>query len=192
MRRINVTGTSCSGKSTLARRLARRLGLPYVEFDACFWGPAWTPVGEEVFRDRLRAALAGDAWVADGTYGSQRDITWARCDTVVWLDYPMRTVLRQWAHRTLTRIRSREEFWAGTGNRQTIRNSVGRSSLLWWILRTHRGRRERTLADLAAHPGIRVIRLRTPREAARWLATVQPPSSSAAATDGTIASAQKP
>lgn len=192
MRRINVTGTSCSGKSTLARELARRLRYPYVEFDACFWGPRWTPVPEPVFRERLRVALDGETWVADGGYRSHHDITWARCDTVVWLDYPMGTVLRRWARRTVSRIRSGEEFWPGTGNRESIGNALRRGGLLWWIVRTHRGRRRRMLDDLAAHPDIRLVRLRTPSEAARWLANVQPPSSSAATTDGAMASAQNP
>jgi len=48
MRRIAVTGTSGSGKSTVARILGARLGLPVVELDALFWGPAWTePRSEE-------------------------------------------------------------------------------------------------------------------------------------------------
>lgn len=192
MRRINVTGTSCSGKSTLARHLAGRLDLAYVELDACFWGPDWTPVPRELFRERLRSALVGDGWVADGGYRSHHDITWQRCDTVVWLDYPLPIVLWRWARRTSRRIRSGEEFWQGTGNRQTIGNSIGRDSLLWWILRTHRGRRRRMLDDLAAHPQIDLVRLRTPRQATRWLASVQPPSSSAATTDGAMASAQNP
>ena len=41
MERINVVGTSCSGKTTLARAIAGRLGLPYTELDALFWGPRW-------------------------------------------------------------------------------------------------------------------------------------------------------
>ena len=42
--RINVVGTSCSGKSTLARALAERLNAPYIELDAIFWDRDWTPV----------------------------------------------------------------------------------------------------------------------------------------------------
>ena len=39
---INVVGTSGSGKSTLARRLAHRLGLPWIELDRLYWRPNWT------------------------------------------------------------------------------------------------------------------------------------------------------
>jgi adenylate kinase family enzyme len=174
MRRINVTGTSCSGKTTLARELARRLGVPHVEFDALFWGADWTPVPPETFRHRLMLALAGDAWVSDGGFESSRDITWSRVDTVVWLDYPMRTVLARWARRTVRRIRTQEEFWPGTGNRESVRNALRRNGLLWWILSTHRGRRSRMLQRMRERSDLRWIRLRSPKETDAWLATVQP------------------
>jgi adenylate kinase family enzyme len=191
MRRINVAGTSCSGKTTLARELAGRLGVPHVEFDALFWGPDWTPVPTDVFRSRLTAALAGEQWVADGGYAAVRDITWSRADTVVWLDYPMRTVLSRWARRTVRRIRSREEFWPGTGNRESVRKALRRDGLLWWILRTH-ARRRRTMGTARRERGdLRWIRLRSPAEAERWLASVQSPASPST-TAGASASAQNP
>ena len=173
MDRINITGTSCSGKTTLARRISERLGLPRVELDALFWGPDWTPVPEETFRSRVAAAVANDRWVVDGGYAKIRDLTWARADTVVWLDYPLRTVLRRWASRTLTRLRTREEFWPGTGNRERLTHIVRRDSLLWWILSTHHRRRRTTASQLAARPDLRAIRLRSPAETDRWLASLR-------------------
>ena len=70
MRRVVVVGAPGSGKTTTATAIARRLGLPRVELDALHWGPGWTPVDNEILRDRLRAAVAGDAWVVDGNYFS--------------------------------------------------------------------------------------------------------------------------
>ena len=190
MRRINVAGTSCSGKTTLARALAERLGVPHVEFDALFWGSGWTPVPIDVFRARLAGALGGDDWVADGGYAAVRDITWSRADTVVWLDYPMPTVLARWARRTVRRLRSGEEFWPGTGNRESIHNALRRGGLLWWILSTHRRRRRTMRAAMRERGDLRWIRLRSPAEADHWLASVQ--SLRPAMTAGASASAQNP
>lgn len=191
MDRIRVTGTSCSGKTTLSRAISERLGLPFVELDALFWGPEWTPVDDEIFRNRVADAVVADRWVIDGGYATVRELTWSRADTIVWLDYPMRTVLGRWARRTLRRLRTREEFWPGTGNRERLSHIVRRDSLLWWILSTH-GRRRRTTADeLAARPHLRQVRLRSPEEAERWLQSLQP-ASSASTTAGAIVSAQKP
>ena len=172
MHRVNVVGTSCSGKTTLARDLARRLAAPCVEFDALFWGPGWTAVPAEVFRDRLTSALAAERWVADGGYAAVRDITWARADTVVWLDYPLRTVLGRWARRTVARIRTREEFWPGTGNRESLRNALRRDGLLWWILSTHARRRRTMAAAMRDRSDLRWIRLGSPSQAERWLAGI--------------------
>jgi len=66
MQRINVVGTSCSGKTTPARVLSKRLDLPHVEMDALFWGPSWTPVPDAIFRRRVATALEGERWVVDG------------------------------------------------------------------------------------------------------------------------------
>lgn len=172
MRRINVVGTSCSGKTTLARAIATRLGLKHIELDALFWGPDWTPVPEAVFRERVGAGVSDDAWVIDGGYSPVRDLTWSRVDTVVWLDYPMPLVIGRWLRRTVARIGSREEFWPGTGNRESPRNALRRDGLLWWILRTHRSRRRRLAARLASRPDLEVVRLRSPAETERWLQTV--------------------
>ena len=39
MQRVMVVGTSCSGKTTLARGLSGALGVPHIELDALYWGP---------------------------------------------------------------------------------------------------------------------------------------------------------
>ena len=162
MRRVNVVGTSCSGKTTLARAVSERLGLPHVEIDALYWEPGWTAAPLIVFRERLERALAGDAWVTDGGYEMARDITWWRADTVVWLDYRLPVVLGRWARRTVRRIRTQEEFWTGTGNRESVRNALRPDGLLWWIVRTHRGRRRRMVERLRGRPDLRLVRLRLP------------------------------
>lgn len=169
MERINVVGTSCSGKTTLALALARRLDLPCIELDALFWGPGWEPVPPELFRSRVADAVAGDRWVLDGGYSTVRPFIWKRADTVVWLDYSMPLVLGRWARRTAARIRDGREFWPGTGNRESLGHALSRGGLLSWILMTHRRRRRTMVEQLGARPGIQAVRLRSPADAERWL-----------------------
>jgi len=110
-KRISVVGTTGSGKTTFARELAQRLGVPHVELDALHWEPNWTEAPLEVFRARVDLALRGEAWVIDGNYSKVRDIIWSRADTVVWLDYALPIILWQLLKRTLKRVFIREELW---------------------------------------------------------------------------------
>ena len=129
-----------------------------------------TTTPDEVMRERVTSAIAGETWVVDGNYAVVRDLVWARADTVVWLDLPLRTVLRRYATRTVRRITMGEELWSG--NRERLRFLLGRDSLLWWILSTYRRRRREYPERLAAHPEITAVRLRSPREARAWLETL--------------------
>ena len=87
MRRVNVVGSTGSGKTTFGTELARRLVIPHVELDALSWEANWVTVPTPVFRERVSAAVAAGRWVVDGNYSATRDLVWARADTVVWLDF---------------------------------------------------------------------------------------------------------
>lgn len=177
MQRIAVVGTTGSGKTTLARQLARTLGISHVELDALFWGPNWTEAPIEIFRERVAQALSGEAWVVDGGYSKVRDIVWRRADTLVWLDYPLWLILWQLARRTLRRILTAEKLWSG--NRERFRTGVfSRNSLFVWALQTYR-RRRREYSELPRRPEyahLGVVRLRSPREAGAWFSTLRPPA----------------
>lgn len=66
MRRVSVAGTSGSGKTTVARRLAERFGVPHVELDAHYHGPGWQPADPDALLAAVAEAAAGDGWVIDG------------------------------------------------------------------------------------------------------------------------------
>ncbi len=167
LRRINVVGTSGTGKTTFARALARRLGLPYVELDALNWGTNWTQATPEMMRARVAAEAAAERWVIDGNYSISRDLLWACADTIVWLDFSRSVVTWRIVSRTLARLVRRTEMWAG--NRESLRQLVGRDSIIWWSVSTYARRRRQYPGLLAAHPHLEVVRLRSPRDADRWL-----------------------
>jgi adenylate kinase family enzyme len=164
--KIAVVGTTCSGKTTVARRLAEHHRVPHVELDALHWGPNWTEPTAEDFRARVQDALIDSGWVADGGYyGKLGDLVLQRADLVVWLDPPLGTILLRLWTRTLDRIRTGDELWGG--NRETWRGAfLSRDSLFLWALKTHRGRRRRYEERLARFES---VRLRSVRETDGWL-----------------------
>ena len=175
MRRVVVLGTSGSGKTTLARELSRRMHVPHIELDAIYWQENWTGLSKPIFRQRVVQAIAQDSWAMCGSYTSVRDLTLARADTAIWLDYPMRVVFMRVLWRTIGRSISGEELWAG--NRESLRLSFfSQRSLLLWVINTWRIRRRdyRKLlrSELCRH--LRVLRLRSPGGTEAWLSQLGP------------------
>jgi adenylate kinase family enzyme len=143
MQRVVVFGTTGSGKSWVAERLAARTGLRLIELDALFWGKDWQPAPLDLFRYRVENEIRDGGWIVAGIYGQVRDLTWRAADTLIWLDLPLPVVLWRLLRRTLRRIATGENLW-GTGNRETWRNAFfSRDSILLYAMKTHRRNRER-------------------------------------------------
>lgn len=166
-----MVGTTGSGKTTFASALARRLGVPHGEQDAWNHLSGWQEAPLEGFRAQVAAFTAQPRWVMDGNYGKARDIGWARADLVVWLDYPGPVVFWRVLKRTLRRVVTRQELW--NGNRERWSKVLAPDAPLRWFFRTHWRRRRESPALFAAYPHLRVVRLRTPREAQAWLLGVK-------------------
>jgi adenylate kinase family enzyme len=77
-KRINVVGTSSSGKTTFSKFLSNILGIDHIEMDGIFWGPNWYWPSDEEFFSKLREALKKDAWVLDGNYTRSIPIKWKK------------------------------------------------------------------------------------------------------------------
>ncbi len=179
--RIHVIGSSCSGKSSLAERLARTLALPLVELDALNWEPNWVGLSTtdpDEFERRLRDATADDAWIVAGSYArfSER-VFWPRLETVIWLDLPLPLLLARALTRSWRRWRSKQLLWGTNYERFWPQFMVWRKdeSLLWWIATQHRRKRRGMIERMAraewAH--IRFIRLVSRAEIERFVAELQ-------------------
>lgn len=176
VRRVSVIGSAGSGKSTFGGSLARTMGVPFLELDSVFHQAGWTPLPDPEFRRRVLAAVADESWVIDGSYRAVRDLVWARADTVVWLDLPRRTVMRQVIWRTLRRGVTRRELW--NGNRESVRNFLTwdpEESVVAWAWHHHDRYRQRYSAA-AADPdnaNLTFVRLTSRRAVNRFLAGYQ-------------------
>jgi adenylate kinase family enzyme len=150
--RVVVLGRGGAGKSTFARGLGERTGLPVIELDAMFWqaglvartAAEWTGIQQEL--------LAAPRWIMDGDLGPYdvADVRLRAADTVLVLDFS----LLRCAWRALRRSRERLDFW------------------LWLI-----GYRRVSLPPLRAAiarsaPDAAVHVLRNPRAVARFLASL--------------------
>jgi adenylate kinase family enzyme len=162
-----VIGSTGSGKTTVARALAQRLGVPHVELDALFWQPGWVETPPDEFRARVAARLdAHDSWVVDGNYNSRLGTSvLEHADQIVWLDLPFRVTFWRLLRRTVRRLRVHELLWGD--NSETFRGAfLSRDSILLFALKTYRrGRRAR--AQLVA--GYPHVRLRSVRDVSRYL-----------------------
>lgn len=161
--RISVLGTSGSGKSTVGRAAAERLGIPFIELDAIRHQANWVELPDPDFRARVAALTAGEAWVIDGNYSVVRDIVHSRATMIVWLDFPRWLVMVQVIWRSLRRALLRTELW--NGNRERFCAMFQADHPIRWAWNTHARRRREYEAALDP----RWVRLRSRKEARRWL-----------------------
>jgi adenylate kinase family enzyme len=170
--RINVVGTSGTGKSTFARKLSDQLGYPYIEMDKLFWGLNWHWPDDEVFFERLRKEISTDKWVLDGNYTRTLPIKWDRVEMVIWLDYSFSLTLWQAVQRAFLRALSGKEIWEGTGNKESFRKSFfSKDSIILWTIKTHhsvRSKYESYLAD-PRYSHIKFVRLKSRKDAQVFL-----------------------
>jgi adenylate kinase family enzyme len=88
--RIAVIGNAGGGKSTLARALAARRGLPYVEVDSLLWQPGWQLTPADIYEAEHARLIAQPRWVIDGL-GRLESLAprLRRAGEIVFIDMPL-------------------------------------------------------------------------------------------------------
>ncbi|RPG45672.1 MAG: adenylate kinase [Gammaproteobacteria bacterium TMED134] len=170
--RINVVGTSGSGKSAFARSIAQKYRVPYVQLDELHWKPNWEESSDEEFFPKVEKALLSDRWILDGNYKRTIPIKWKRVQMVVYLDLPFHIVLYRVVKRSFLRGITKEELWHG--NRETVwKHFFTSDSMILWTLRTfHKNRKKYTeLFAREEYAHIKFVRLRNKREVESFITT---------------------
>ena len=166
--RVLVAGTSGSGKSTVAARIAAALDVSYVELDSLYHGPGWVP--RPSFVADVEAFIARPAWVTEWQYREVRARLAERADLLVWLDPPRSRVMSQMIRRTVVRRIRRQHLWNGNYEPPLRTIFTDPEHMIRWAWTSHRKTGPRVLAAIEERPDLPVVRLRTRADIDSWLA----------------------
>uniref|UniRef100_A6VSE2 Adenylate kinase n=1 Tax=Marinomonas sp. (strain MWYL1) TaxID=400668 RepID=A6VSE2_MARMS len=176
MKKVNVIGTTGSGKSTFSQRLATKINAPYIQMDQIFGKKNWQESQDSEFFQRIEEILSESTWVLDGNYSRTNVIKWRDADTIIWIDYSFCRTFFQLFKRTIKRIISGEELWPETGNRESFAKSfLSKKSIFIWFFKnySHNKKGYSKLMYSSKIKHINVIRLCSPKEADLFLKNIE-------------------
>ena len=93
MKKILILGCPGAGKSTFARKLRDKTGLPLYYLDMIWHKPDRTTITKQEFDAKLSEIIKQEEWIIDGNYGRTLEMRFKECDTVFFLDLPTNVCL---------------------------------------------------------------------------------------------------
>ena len=164
MERIMIIGCGGAGKSTLARTLGEKTGLPVVHLDQIWWAPgSWKHMEREEFDRILMEEMEKTRWIIDGNYNRTIEPRLNRCDMVIYLDFSRFACLRSWMGRVIR-------------NWGTTRADMGPDCKEWfdpemaaWIWNFNKNHRQQYYRLLNEAEGVETIVLKNRRAVKKFL-----------------------
>ena len=132
-------GSSCAGKTTLAKKISILLNINHFELDSFYWETGWKEAKPSDFCARFEKATQSQSWITCGNFSKFRDLIWKDANLIIWLDPPLGKILMRFLTRSIRRSFKRELLWNGC--RENLKNSIfSKNSLLVWILTSQKQR----------------------------------------------------
>jgi adenylate kinase family enzyme len=177
MKFINVIGTTGSGKSTFARKLARQLELTPIEMDDLFWLDDWQEPTDEVFFEKLKNKMdrTTGGWVLDGNYTRTMSLKLVKIDTIVWLDYSFSRNFFHLMKRSLFNLISQRKLWENSNNRESLKLLFSKQSIFIWLIQQYPRNKTKyqMMMQDQKYQHIQFIRLTSPKQAAEFLQQIK-------------------
>lgn len=168
MHRVAIVGVPGAGKSTLARAIGRRCSLPVIHLDAHYFDPGWQPKPDETWRTTYEELVARERWVMDGAFAMDKALS--RADTIVVLELPRWRGLLGATKRNLRQRRDPPEDFAPGCREAFDRQFFQLLRVIWRYDADGRGELEAVLRSRRGDQ--RIVRLKSRREVARYLASL--------------------
>lgn len=99
MKKVIIIGCPGAGKSTFARKLKDRTGLPLFYLDMIWHKADGTNISRDEFDGKIKEIMKKEQWILDGNYIRTLEMRLKECDTVFLLDYPLELCLEGAASR---------------------------------------------------------------------------------------------
>lgn len=93
MKKVIIIGCPGAGKSTFARKLKDRTGLPLFYLDMIWHKADGTNISRDEFDGKIKEIMKKEQWILDGNYIRTLEMRLKECDTVFLLDYPLELCL---------------------------------------------------------------------------------------------------
>lgn len=163
MERILIIGCGGAGKSTLARQLGEKLGVPVVHLDKLFWKPGWVERSDEEFDAILAQELEKPRWIMDGNFNRTMPQRMEKCDTIIYLDFGRFACLRGVLKRVLTTYgKVRPDMGEGCPERFDL-------EFLKWVWNFNKNKRQNYYRLLNEAEGIETIALKNRHQVKQFL-----------------------
>ena len=82
-----VIGCCGAGKTTLARQIQNKTGLPLIHLDRYYWKPGWKESDTFEWEKTVHKLASEKNWIIDGNYGGTMGIRISQADTIIYLIY---------------------------------------------------------------------------------------------------------
>lgn len=92
-KKIMIIGSPGSGKSTFARKLRDKSGLPLFYLDMIKHKPDRTEILREEFNIKLAEIIKLPEWIIDGNYQRTLEVRMEKADTIILFDLPTEVCL---------------------------------------------------------------------------------------------------
>ena len=167
MERVMIIGCGGAGKSTLARKLGEKTGLPVVHLDQIWWEPGnWQHIEREEFDERLAREMEKSRWILDGNFNRTIEARLEACDTVIYLDYPRLVCMKNWIGRVIKNWgRHRADMAEGC-------SEWFDPDMAKWIWNFNKKNRKRYYELLSTAKDKRIVILKSRRQAERFLDSI--------------------